>query len=102
MAQYTAIYEFSDGNWFVEIPAVKACFTQGATLHQARLNIREVLSLMTTPEEAASAQLVDALKLPESVTAALHDISESPALREISSHGIPVADVGILLGSAQV
>lgn len=100
MAQYTATYEFSDGYWFVEIPAVPACFTQGETLHQARANIREALALMTTPEEAASAELVDALKLPDAVTSALHDLSESPALKEIASYGIPVADVGVLLGSA--
>lgn len=89
-------------NWFVEIPAVKACYTQGATLYAARTNIREVLSLMTTPDEAASAEVVDALTLPASVQAALNDLSASPALRTLAAHGIPVADVGILLGSAPV
>lgn len=102
MAQYTATYEFSDGSWFVEIPAVKACFTQGETLHEARANIREVLSLMTSNEEAESAEIVDAMKLPDSVTEALHDLSESPALRTLADYGIPVADVGVLLGSAPI
>lgn len=100
MSKYIAKYAFSEGYWGVEIPAVKACFTQGRTLHEARSNILEVLSLMTSPAEAAAAELVDEIEIPGPVTLALHDLSESPALRQISAYGIPVADVGILLGSA--
>ena len=102
MAKYTAKYAFDEGYWGVQIPSVKGCFTQGRTLYEARSNILEVLSLMASPEEAAAAELVDAIEVPGPVTLALHDLSESAALRTLSAYGIPVADVGILLGSAPV
>ncbi len=90
MTQYKVTYELGDEYWVAKISSVQACFTQGASLVEARKNIREALALMTSDQEAEEAELIDEIVLPQQV---------SRALQEISAYGIKGVDVEILLAS---
>ena len=68
MAKYSVTYEMDEGLWVARIPAVPACFTQGASLVEARKNIREALALVTSDQEAKSAELIDEIVLPAQVS----------------------------------
>jgi len=88
MAKYVVRYEWEDGVWFVQIPAIPGCHTQGNSLPQARERIRECLGLYDSA--ADKAELVDQIELPPQISA---------AIQQLSAFGIQGVDVEILLAS---
>jgi len=63
--------------WIVTVPSVKGCHTYGRTIEQARRRIREALGLFV--DDAAQAELVDDVRLPE-VTAELAKVKQARTL----------------------
>ena len=52
----------NDGLWFVEVPSVRGCHTQGKSVAQARERIREALGLFR--DDADRVELKEEFKLP--------------------------------------
>src|SRR6266705_6891072 len=70
MKRYTAILERDEsGSWLARIPSVRGCHTHGRTLEQARRRLREALGLWV--DDADTAELVEDIRLPARVLAAL-------------------------------
>lgn len=91
MAQYEVHYELDEtGWWLTTIPEIQGCHTQGSTLVEAKDRIRECLGLFISSSDAESADLLDAIQLPASV---------SEAVKTISEFGVRAADLSILLES---
>lgn len=65
MTTYTAVFQRdATGWWYVTVPALAGCHTQGRTLGQARTRIREALALwLDAPEESLT--LDEDVRLPE-------------------------------------
>jgi predicted RNase H-like HicB family nuclease len=79
---YRVTYERDeDGRWVASVASVPGCHTQGKTLRQARERIREALGLFV--RGAASARLVDDVRLPASV---LRLIDEQRLARHRAEH----------------
>jgi predicted RNase H-like HicB family nuclease len=79
---YRVTYERDeDGWWVASVASVPGCHTQGKTLRQARERIREALGLFV--RGAASARLVDDVRLPASV---LRLIDEQRLARDRAEH----------------
>ena len=69
MATYTVRYELDeDGWWYTSIPELPGCHTQGRSIRQGRNRIREALALCIGDKAAASATLVDDVRLPRSAS----------------------------------
>lgn len=72
MSAYHVAYERDATGWWVaSVRRVRGCHTQGRTVDEARRRIREALSLFV--DDAASAQLVDHVKLPAAVERAIRE-----------------------------
>jgi len=72
--KYHVTYERDASGWWVaSVRGVKGCHTQGRTVDEARRRVREALSLFVT--DAASADLLDQVKLPAAVRRAIHAYS---------------------------
>jgi predicted RNase H-like HicB family nuclease len=116
MATHTVTYERDEAGWWVaEILDVQGCHTQGRTITQARERIREALAAFLGEKEAASAKLVDDVRLPAAVR---KSIARAAAARQKASEtqdaattettkaaqaltrdfGLSVRDAGELLG----
>ncbi len=62
---YTAVYEQDHtGWWFVSVPELPGCHTQGRTLARARERIREAIALWLDVDEA-ELQIADDVRLSE-------------------------------------
>src|SRR3972149_2902298 len=57
------------GWWVASIREVRGCHTQGRTVDEARRRIREALALFV--DDAASAKLIDTVKLPATAVKAI-------------------------------
>ena len=69
---YHVDYERDRAGWWVaSVRGVAGCHTQGRTVDEARRRIREALSLFI--DNAASADLVDRVKLPPAVAKAVRE-----------------------------
>ncbi len=87
MAALTVEYERgSDGWWIASIPRVKGCHTQGRTIEEARRRIRSALSVCEdegwNERKARAAKLVDDVRLPPDVRAALDRSRDARAQAE--------------------
>ena len=72
MSAYHVAYERDASGWWVAtVRRVRGCHTQGRTVDEARRRIREALSLFV--DDAASAELVDHVKLPVAVARAIRE-----------------------------
>jgi len=61
--KYTVKYERDDsGWWYVSVPKIKGCHTQGRTVSEGRRRIREALELWV--DNADTCELVDDIVLP--------------------------------------
>jgi predicted RNase H-like HicB family nuclease len=70
MSAYHVTYERNAPGWWVaSVRGVKGCHTQGRTVDEARRRVREALSLFV--DDAASADLIDQVKLPATVRKAI-------------------------------
>ena len=75
--KYTAVYDREPGGgWVVEMPQVRGCRSHGRTIDQARERVREALGLFV--EHAATAEIVDEIRLPKRVR---HDVVAAHELR---------------------
>jgi predicted RNase H-like HicB family nuclease len=62
---YTAVYEQDHtGWWFVSVPELPGCHTQGRTLARSRERIREAIALWLDADEA-ELEIADDVHLPE-------------------------------------
>ncbi|TMK78516.1 MAG: type II toxin-antitoxin system HicB family antitoxin [Actinobacteria bacterium] len=69
-SKYRVIFERDDsGAWIARVPSVRGCHTHGRTLEQARRRLREALGLWV--DDADTAELVEDIRLPARVLAAL-------------------------------
>lgn len=67
---YHVAYERDEaGYWVASVRGVRGCHTQGRTVDEARRRIREALALYV--DDAASAELVDNVKLPATAAKAI-------------------------------
>src|ERR1700722_20013113 len=74
MNSYTVQYKrIEDGWWLATIDGVPGCLTQGRTIHQTRLRIREALSLFV--DHADTAKLIDNIQLSAKVQQALNQFN---------------------------
>ena len=72
MTNYHVAYERDASGWWVaSVRRVRGCHTQGRTVDEARRRIREALSLFV--DDAASAGLIDHVKLPASAERAIRE-----------------------------
>ena len=72
MKTYHVAYERDASGWWVaSVRRVRGCHTQGRTVDEARRRIREALALFI--DDAASALLVDHVKLPVIVERAIRE-----------------------------
>ena len=63
MNTYHVAYERDESGWWVaSVREARGCHTQGRTVDEARRRIREAMDLFV--DDAPSAKLVDAVKLP--------------------------------------
>ena len=70
MNMYHVAYERDEaGYWVASVRGVRGCHTQGRSVVEARRRIREALALHVS--DAASAKLVDEVKLPASAARAI-------------------------------
>lgn len=70
MNEYQVTYERDEaGFWVASVRGVRGCHTQGRTVDEARRRIREALTLYV--DDAASAELVDNVKLPATAAKAI-------------------------------
>ena len=70
MNAYHVTYERDEaGYWVASVRGVPGCHTQGRTVDEARRRIREALALYV--DDAASAELVDNVKLPATAAKAI-------------------------------
>lgn len=70
MNRYRVAYERDEaGYWVASVRGVRGCHTQGRTVDEARRRIREALALYV--DDAASAELVDNVKLPATAAKAI-------------------------------
>src|SRR5205814_6160662 len=70
MKTYRVAYERDESGWWVaSIREVRGCHTQGRTVDEARRRVREALELFV--DDARSAKLVDAVKLPTTAAKAI-------------------------------
>jgi len=72
MSAYHVAYARDVSGWWVaSVRGVRGCHTQGRTVDEARRRVREALSLFV--DHAASAKLVDHVKLPATVKQAIRE-----------------------------
>lgn len=72
MSAYTVTYERDASGWWVaSVRRVRGCHTQGRTVEEARRRIREALALFV--KDAASADLIDDVRLPIAVKRAIRE-----------------------------
>ena len=70
MSMYRVAYQRDEaGYWVASVRGVRGCHTQGRTVDEARRRIREALALYVG--DAASAELVDEVKLPATAAKAI-------------------------------
>ena len=70
MNTYHVAYERDRTGWWVaSVRGIRGCHTQGRTVDEARRRIREALGLFI--EDAETAHLIDAVKLPASAARAI-------------------------------
>ena len=70
MNTYHVAYQRDEaGYWLASVRGVRGCHTQGRTVDEARRRIREALTLYVG--DAASAELVDEVKLPAAAAKAI-------------------------------
>lgn len=70
MSEYTVIYERDPaGAWLARVRGIAGCHSYGRTLEQARVRIREALSLWV--DDAGAATLRDEIRLPARARVAL-------------------------------
>jgi predicted RNase H-like HicB family nuclease len=68
--RYRVVFERDEsGAWTARVPSVRGCHTYGRTLDQARRRLREALALWV--DEADAAELVEDVRLPANVKAAV-------------------------------
>ena len=68
MKKATAVYERDEtGIWVVTVPEYPGCITQGRSIHEARLHVREALEALIGVRRAKSIELVDDIRLPNDV-----------------------------------
>ena len=114
MKSYRVVYELDEsGAWIATVPAVKGCHTYGRSINEARERAREALGLFV--RDAASARLVDDVRLPASLRRLLdaqrkaRQRAEREQLRArealcravrslVESQGLSVRDASELLG----
>ena len=114
MKSYRVVYELDEsGAWIATVPAVRGCHTYGRSINEARARAREALGLFV--RDAASARLVDDVRLPASLRRLLdaqrkaRQRAEREQLRArealsravrslVESQGLSVRDAGELLG----
>jgi predicted RNase H-like HicB family nuclease len=114
MKSYRVVYELDEsGAWIATVPAVKGCHTYGRSINEARVRAREALGLFV--RDAASARLVDDVRLPASLRQLLDAQRKarqrvereqvrarealSRAVRSlVETRGLSVRDAGELLG----
>ena len=67
LGKYHAVYEHDakDGGWTVHITEADGCITEGESIAQARRRVRAALELFFA--DAASAKIVDDVRLPKNV-----------------------------------
>jgi len=72
MKTYHVVYERDAKGWWVaSVRRIRGCHTQGRTVDEARRRLREALALFV--EDAASARLVDDVRLPARAAKAVRD-----------------------------
>lgn len=114
MKSYRVVYELDEsGAWIATVPAVRGCHTYGRSINEARARAREALGLFV--RDAASARLVDDVRLPASLRRLLdaqrkaRQRAEREQLRArealsravrslVESQGLSVRDASELLG----
>ena len=113
MTKYHVVYHRERAGWFVEIPSVHGCHTQGRTIEQARRHMREALSLCV--DEAAAATFSEEIQIPARMRQIVERAREARARAEESQerakqsteaavvaltkeHGFSLRDAGELLG----
>ncbi len=69
MSYHVTYKRDSAGWWVAAVRGVRGCHTQGRTVDEARRRIREALALYV--KDAASAELIDDVKLPATVRRAI-------------------------------
>jgi predicted RNase H-like HicB family nuclease len=68
MKKATAIYERDEtGTWVVTVPEYPGCITQGRSIHEARLHVREALEALIGVRSAKAVEWVDNIQLPNEV-----------------------------------
>lgn len=80
LGRYTAVYERDGDGWLVEIAEVPSCHTSGDSLSRARSKIREALSLWV--DDAATAEIVDDVRLPAGTRRSIAKALRARALAE--------------------
>lgn len=103
MNGYTVVYERDPaGAWLARVRGVSGCHTHGRTVKQARVRIREALSLWI--DDADTATLSDEIRLPARARAAVRrarverDRSESQQARAQDSLRSAAASLATGLG----
>jgi predicted RNase H-like HicB family nuclease len=70
VSTYKVVYERDEsGSWIADVPSVPGCHSYGRTIEQARERVREALDLWV--RDASSAYLVDDVRLPSRMRAAV-------------------------------
>lgn len=114
MKSYRVVYELDEsGSWIATVRAVRGCHSYGRSINEARERVREALGLFVT--NAASARLVDDIRLPASLRRLLEAQREARKRAEqeqararaalsravqslVDAQGLSVRDAGELLG----
>ncbi len=116
LGRYTAVYERSDGQWIVHAKECEQAHTHGRTIAQARERLREALGLFY--RDAARAEIVDEVRMPARVRAALTKAAAARAAADaanaaasetsraavrglLTDLGLSTRDAGVLLGLSQ-
>lgn len=69
-AKYQVVYRRDGAGWWVaSVRSVRGCHTQGRTVDEARRRIREALELFV--DDAASATLIDDVRMPKTAAQAI-------------------------------
>jgi predicted RNase H-like HicB family nuclease len=61
MSSYTIHYERDNSRWVASVKELSGCHTQGHTIAQARVRIREALGLFV--DDSETAELIDDISL---------------------------------------
>jgi predicted RNase H-like HicB family nuclease len=56
---FRVTYKHDGAGWLARVPDVDGCFTQGATVEQARERVREALAVALDDDVTASAAVFD-------------------------------------------